>query len=103
MSDSNLIEVNCEIVPRNLDVKHGYSSEQKKQILEMMKIYRNVVYYAGLTTGLGSEADAPGSSVLETLLEVKRQADSLPPQFREFDPDSFESIEETIRYCQRRK
>lgn len=103
MSDNKLIKVNCEVVPKRLDIKHGYSPEQRQQITEMMKVYRNVVYYAGLCSGMGSELDAPDVDALETLLEVKRQADLLPPQFRQFDPESFEGIEEAIRYCQRRK
>ena len=101
--EENLIKINSDNVPRRLDSKNGYSQEQRKQIAEMMKIYRNVVYYAGVCSGFGSELDSPNVGALEILLEVKRQADLLPSSFKKFDPESFEAIETAIDYCQKRR
>jgi hypothetical protein len=101
VADSDLITVNYDLVPRRLSVKENYSTEQRNQILEMMKIYRNVLLYAGRIQGIGSELDAPEFNALEILLEVKKQADLLPPKIKQLDPKPFETIEEAIRYCQK--
>jgi hypothetical protein len=99
---NDIHRINCKLIPIKLNTKNGYSPKQKQQIIEMMKAYTNVVAYAGYVKGVGSEIDAPEYGALETLLEVKKQADLLPPQFRDFNPEAFEIIEDAIKYCRKR-
>jgi hypothetical protein len=89
-------------IPKTLDPASGYTAQQKEQILTMFAVYSEVVYFAGIVTGFGSELDAPEYGMLEKLLDIKKKADRLPSQLRDMFPEPFQQIESAINYCSKK-
>ena len=78
---------------------YGLQSRENPIVIEMFRVYTNLVERAGWIRGYGAFIDDPSLHALPGLVRTYTEASILPPEIRKHFPKPFKEVEDAIKLC----